>query len=165
MYYNIVMNYNLTYLNQAWKAYWMFSQYSLSFCPLIPGTIIALWVYRILLGPHEALVLQRRAHPGLREESAFSGTWVPTWSACGCWCCGCDAAACMPALPYHHPFTASTTREDPPQSQWGAWTWINTFIELLTLFCSGCVSLVEIGCEGGPMKQKHPAKLCARWTF
>lgn len=37
MYYNIVMNYDLTYLNQAWKAYCVFSQNSLSFCPLIPG--------------------------------------------------------------------------------------------------------------------------------
>lgn len=66
---------------------------------LLTGTISASEVCRIPLGPHAGPALHRRAHPGPWGASAFSGTWVLTWSACGCWCRLLRLWCCCPPAP------------------------------------------------------------------
>lgn len=75
------------------------------------------------------LPLHRRAHPGLREASAFSDTWALTWSACGCWCRLAAAVMLLPAHPSIHPphpsihslHSIQALRDTQPQSEWEIW--------------------------------------------
>lgn len=124
--------------------------------------------------PHAGPVLRCRAHPGLWEASAFSGTWLLTWSACGCWCsdvgcCGCDAAAARPSI---HSFihtrahTRIQTRRGRGREDRAPWDTSRTLSDgykqrnaapsvNLTLFCSGYVS----------WQTEHPAHLWCQMDF